>query len=253
MLLVLPMMRIVIILPIILMCFDRCAAAATGESAIIDPLDATYPWDCSRKWPTIGMVIPLFIPGRGSNYSTRHYWPADWLPEYHDIFLRSKTVIASFLHECAAFNSVCFVFDFLPARFRCLFLRYPYKHCFFIGVLMYWPFKLSNTTITIMCDEERRGSREFKEDVTDVLEKYQVVFGDKFPRMDVKYNAPLENVYRSGHDRQQYLTFTADYYTDAEYVAFMDSDAFLHTFVDREGEIAMYLYTLYTEYLCTCA
>ncbi|RYH14781.1 hypothetical protein EON65_33030 [archaeon] len=87
-----------------------------------------------------------------------------------------------------------------------------------------------------MCDEERRGSSEFKEDVTDVLDKYQEVFGDKFPRVYVKYNAPLENVYRSGHDRQQYLTFTADYYTDAEYVAFMDSDAFLHTFVDREGE-----------------
>eukprot|EP01031_Cornospumella_fuschlensis_P029438 gene29438-35531_t len=160
----------------------------SGE--LVDPLNASYPWDCTRKWPTIGMVIPLFIPGRGSNYSTRHFWPADWLPEYQDIFLRS--------------------------------------------VIMYWPWKLSNTTLTIMCDEERRGSREFEEDVINVLEHYKNVFGDKFPQTYIKYNAPMQNVYRSGHDRQQYLTFTADYYTDAEYVAFMDSDAFVHTFVDRE-------------------
>jgi hypothetical protein len=137
------------------------------------------------------MVIPLFIPGRGNNYTTRHFWPQDWLPEYHDIFLR--------------------------------------------GVLMYWPWKLSGTSLTIMCDTERKDSPEFKQDVTDVLARYQVEFGEYFPsNVKIAYNDPKVKVYRNGHDRQQYLTFTADYYTDAEYVAFMDSDALLHTYVDRE-------------------
>ncbi|RYH14780.1 hypothetical protein EON65_33025 [archaeon] len=76
-------------MPILLICIFDCSVA-DAVVPIIDPLNATYPWDCTRKWPTIGMVIPLFIPGRGANYSTRHYWPADWLPEYHDIFLRSN-------------------------------------------------------------------------------------------------------------------------------------------------------------------
>ena len=41
-------------------------------------------------------------------------------------------------------------------------------------------------------------------------------------------------VYETGHDRQQYMMFYADNYTTSEFVGFVDTDAIVHSFVDRE-------------------
>ena len=85
-----------------------------------------------------------------------------------------------------------------------------------------------------MLDDELRDSSLKKTYIDDVLAERAAVFGEDFPAVNFSYQKPLENVYRTGHDRQQYLMFCADQYTDAEYVAFVDTDTYIHSFVDRE-------------------
>lgn len=83
-------------------------------------------------------------------------------------------------------------------------------------------------------DEELLDSNIKKTFVDDVLTQKKASFDGIFPTVEFSYQKPVENVYRTGHDRQQYLMFYADQYSDAEYVAFVDTDSFIHSVVDRE-------------------
>ena len=103
---------------------------------------------------------------------------------------------------------------------------------FLRGFLLFWPVKASNTSIRLLLDAELIGSPLVVMHITNPIASLKSTLGDAFPNIFISYNDPKENVYKTGHDRQQYLMFLADNFTDAEYVGFMDTDALFHSYVD---------------------
>ena len=102
--------------------------------------------------------------------------------------------------------------------------------------LLFWPTRLSGTTINLIVDVELRNSALVAMHIQSVIKTLSAELGDNFPKMHVTYHDHVSTVYKTGHDRQQFLMFNADNYTsaDAEFIGFMDSDALFHSFVDRE-------------------
>ena len=100
--------------------------------------------------------------------------------------------------------------------------------------MMFYPWQVAKTTLVIMVDAEMQNSTELREDVLDVLERGQREFGTAFPKTRVIFNDPIPNVYSTGYSRMQYLGFYADKYVAEEFILFVDSDAFFHSYVDRE-------------------
>eukprot|EP01031_Cornospumella_fuschlensis_P032638 gene32638-39460_t len=109
-----------------------------------------------------------------------------------------------------------------------------YYEVFFRGVMMFYPWQVAKTTLVIMVDAEMKNSTELREDVLDVLERGQREFGAAFPTTCVIFNDPIPNVYSTGYSRMQYLGFYADKYLAEEFILFVDSDAFFHSYMDRE-------------------
>lgn len=99
---------------------------------------------------------------------------------------------------------------------------------------MFWPWERSKTPLVIMVDSELKNSPELQENVLSVVARGHKEFGPAFPQVTVMFNDPIANVYGNGYSRMQYLGFMADKYLDEEYILFVDSDAFFHTYVDRE-------------------
>jgi hypothetical protein len=101
---------------------------------------------------------------------------------------------------------------------------------FLRGLLMYWPFQKSSTSITLLVDSEisTDAHQRYIDTPIRVLSKD---FQSNFPSINIKYNYKREGVYRSGHDRQQYLMFYADNFTNSSYVGFMDTDTLVHSYV----------------------
>lgn len=85
-----------------------------------------------------------------------------------------------------------------------------------------------------MIDAEMKGTPELKEEVLDVIDAGRNEFGSLFPSTRVIYNDALNGTYRNGYGRMQYLGFMADKYIEEDYIFFFDSDAFLHSYADRE-------------------
>ena len=99
--------------------------------------------------------------------------------------------------------------------------------------------KESNATIRLLLDEEVRDTNPslIKTHITDFLDLMQKDLGSDFPRVEITYHKPKYRVgkdvppnnvtvYRTGHDRQQYMMLHADEFSNSEYVAFVDGDTF---------------------------
>lgn len=99
---------------------------------------------------------------------------------------------------------------------------------------MFWPWRRAKTRLVIMIDSEMKGSMEVQEQVLDVIAQGREDFGAAFPNTTVMFNDPVTGVYGNGYSRMQYLGFMADQFTQEEYIVFVDSDCFFHTYVDRE-------------------
>lgn len=94
--------------------------------------------------------------------------------------------------------------------------------------LLFWP-AVSQTSVLVLFDEESRNSSEFEKVSTHIK------------TLEQKYNAPIKVAfnhhtpnYKTGYDRQQWLKFNADNFSEAEYVGFVDTDTVFLTHVDRE-------------------
>lgn len=102
---------------------------------------------------------------------------------------------------------------------------------FFRSVLLFWPIKRSRTTLRLLIDSEQKTSTLIENFIQNIINKVSI---DGLDIVNITYNDYVSNVYRSGYDRQQYLMMVADNFTDAEYVGFVDTDALIHSYVDRE-------------------
>ena len=190
------------------------AATSTTPSSLDDLSTATtYPapiWSdeisrtsetqhisCNKKWPDLEIFLPVYLNG---NVSTDQNGIARVLGDVTQKFERND----------------------------------EWSNVFLRSFLMFWPVKESKVKFRIILDEELRNSSLVKEHVTDFIDKKSMELGEDFPHIDVTYNPPLEHVYTTGHDRQQYLMFTADKITSSEFVAFVDTDALFHSYADLD-------------------
>jgi hypothetical protein len=106
---------------------------------------------------------------------------------------------------------------------------YDIETLFLRTFLLFWPLKLSNTSLNIAIDAEVATSREANE-LRETLDGVR-------SRVPGGINITLlqpSRYYRKGYDRQQLVMFWADNFTDKEYVGFVDSDAAFITHIDRE-------------------
>jgi hypothetical protein len=124
---------------------------------------------------------------------------------------------------------------FLPValnRGKDLKRRYEIELYFLRSLLLFWPLKLSNTSLNVVVDAERKGSDEYNElkGTLNAL-RHRIPGGIKMSHLP-----HIAGAYRSGYDRQQYAMFWADNFTSVgtEYVGFVDTDALFYTYVDRE-------------------
>jgi len=121
---------------------------------------------------------------------------------------------------------------FLPVGLKPNALRNSeWSDVFLLSIRMHWPVAISNTSIVVILDTEIKGSQLQAEYVDAVIEEGRSQ--SNFPHIDVKYHVPNIS-YNHGHDRQQHVMFSADLYTDADYIGFVDSDCLIYANVDRE-------------------
>eukprot|EP01031_Cornospumella_fuschlensis_P028889 gene28889-34863_t len=81
---------------------------------------------------------------------------------------------------------------------------------FLRGALLFWPWKIAQTPLIIAIDAEMKGTQELNEQVLDLIDVGRKDFADLYPNISVVYNDPLNNTYRNGYGRMQYLGFVAD-------------------------------------------
>jgi len=97
--------------------------------------------------------------------------------------------------------------------------------------LFFWPLKASNTSIIFGYDEEKQDWQHVKEVIGTVNEiKQRGVVPGGISSVPLKQS----NHYSSGYNRQRYVMFWGDNYTDAEFIGFGDTDIAFITYVDRE-------------------
>ena len=101
---------------------------------------------------------------------------------------------------------------------------------FLKSLLLFWPLKQSNSSLTIIFDEEKRSYNGFAALYKNLNESIRPKINGG---LDIYFNEPY-SVHLGGHDRQQLLMFWADNFTDAEYVGFVDTDCVFITYIDRE-------------------
>ncbi len=106
---------------------------------------------------------------------------------------------------------------------------YEFEVIFLRSLLLFWPLKVSNTSLMLVYDEER-GTSEYMRLTRDTVKEiaHRIPGGVKF------VSVPPFPYYRHGYDRQQYNMFYADNFTTSEYVGFIDADVAFSTYVDRE-------------------
>ncbi len=100
-------------------------------------------------------------------------------------------------------------------EFRDVFLR---------SLKLFWP--KSQTNLVMVLDEEMENREKF----ADKLSKWTVDLN----RSKIAYNKPSPYYGREGRDRQQLLLFWAENFTNADTVAFVDTDTMFVTVPDSE-------------------
>ena len=107
---------------------------------------------------------------------------------------------------------------------------YEYESMFLRSLLLFYPLKLSNSSLRLVFDaESSHGNGYYHEIVETFASNRKKIPGGLF----VSHSEPSEWYHRPT-DRQQLMMLWADNFTESEFVAFVDSDAVFLTAVDRE-------------------
>lgn len=106
---------------------------------------------------------------------------------------------------------------------------YEFETMFLRTFLLFFPLQLSNVSLTVAVDEELKGTSAAIE-VNNTLKEVE----NLVPGGIKLIGLPVSQYYRSGYDRQQFVMFWADNFTNKEYVGFLDSDVAFITLIDRE-------------------
>lgn len=119
---------------------------------------------------------------------------------------------------------------FLPVRaFPDFWRNFEWRNTFLRSVFLFWPLKVAHVGLVVILNEECRGL-ELVDDVERILNETT----NGLAMTSLRYS-PVSRYYRrKGHNRQQLLMFHGDEYSNAEYIAFVDTDCFFETYVDRE-------------------
>ena len=106
---------------------------------------------------------------------------------------------------------------------------YEFETSFLRTFLFFWPLQQSNTSLTVLYDEEKASwpcVRDVRSTLDGVRTEGRVTGGVSF--QPIKQSS----FYKGGYDRQQYSMFWADNYTSSEYIGFCDTDTAFITYVD---------------------
>lgn len=101
---------------------------------------------------------------------------------------------------------------------------------FLRSFLLFWPLQQSNTSLTVVFDEEKRSFSGFAALHKNLNESVRAMIHGG---LNIYFNQPY-SVHLSGHDRQQLIMFWADNFTNSEFVGFVDTDCVFITYVDRD-------------------
>ena len=104
---------------------------------------------------------------------------------------------------------------------------FEFESLFLRSFLMFWPHKISNVSLNVGIDVEKKTSKRAVE-LGATIQSLNISGGAKVSLL------PSSVYYRTGYDRQQYVMMWADNFTNKEYIGFVDSDAVFLTYVDRE-------------------
>jgi len=96
-----------------------------------------------------------------------------------------------------------------------------FNDIFLRSLRMFWP--ADQVRLLIVLDDENEADHEWGPQLQMQLSSYD------FASVRVSYEGPADNVYGSGHDRQQWSMFSADNHTISEYVGFVDTDTLFTT------------------------
>jgi len=111
-----------------------------------------------------------------------------------------------------------------------------YADFFLRTFLLFWP-NHANTMLRIVLDEEVQNTSAlsaFEASVAQRLASKNHHDPADTTKLNYSFIAQSPWYNNQGYYRQQYAMFWADNYTDAEFIAFADSDTTLVTYVDRE-------------------
>ena len=124
---------------------------------------------------------------------------------------------------------------FVPIKLRVNDLRvFEWEHILLRGFLFNWHnVSESKTSINLIVDGEMKNTSLLDVFVLEPLRGKYAELGSLMPNITVKFHTHEPNVYREGYDRQQYLAFKADNFISSEFIGFMDTDAFIHSYVDK--------------------
>ena len=87
---------------------------------------------------------------------------------------------------------------------------YEFEQLFLRSFMLFWPHKVSNTSLNVIVDEERTSTAEYRELVSTIGGvTSRIPGGSKISSLPL-----LKNVYRKGYDRQQHAMFWADNFTN---------------------------------------
>ena len=107
--------------------------------------------------------------------------------------------------------------------------HYEVETLFLRSFLLFWPLKLSNTSLNSIVDAEVVGNAQYNE-YLGTLDGIKA----KIPGGVKVSHGPYYSWFRKGHDRNQHSMFWADNFTTSEYVGFVDTDCVFVTYIDRE-------------------
>lgn len=106
--------------------------------------------------------------------------------------------------------------------------KYEWRNILLRSLFRFWPLSIAKVGFIMIVNEEMKGQPLVVE-----AEKIMSELSGSFSRSVVKYSSQ-NPYYRTGHDRQQHMMMHADEYSSAPYIAFVDTDCFFQTYVDRE-------------------
>ena len=96
-----------------------------------------------------------------------------------------------------------------------------FRDVFLQSLRMFWP--AEHVRLLVVLDDENEDDHAWGADLKTLLDTYG------FASARVEFEPPTEDVYITGHDRQQWSMFWADNFTSAEYVGFVDTDTLFTT------------------------